>query len=167
MRLVTLLFVVGCGGVSAESPLTVSLGAPRDQVISQLRTHKYCARTEQRPAKTEVYPRCDRAGSEWGESWVTATYDEDRLVELKRYERFTDDGRAIERWNQLIGERAKLTPESAEATAALRKHALEPGTRTVKVFRVDADTIAAVYLLTPTPPEEASVLEAVIRSPKP
>nr|MDQ3301649.1 hypothetical protein [Myxococcota bacterium] len=85
----------------------------------------------------------------------------------KRYERFADDNRAIERWNQLIGERAKLTPESAEAKTSLRTRELEPGTRSVKAFRVDANTIVGVYLLTPSPPEDASVLESILRVPTP
>ncbi|MDQ3370143.1 MAG: hypothetical protein M3680_32395 [Myxococcota bacterium] len=131
---------------------------------------------EQRPATTEVYPRCDRPGTEWGESWVTARYAEGKLVELKRYERFSDDARAVERWNELVGARTRLGPESAEATAELRTRELEPGTRSVKVFRVDAETIVGVYLMTPTSPrrdasegssnEGASILEAVVRSPR-
>ena len=32
----------------------------------------------------------------------------------------------------------------------------------MKAFRVDANTVVGVYLLTPTPPEDASVLEAIV-----
>ena len=155
-----------CGGASAESPITVSLGAPRTQVIHDLEAkHRYCAKPEHNPSpnKTDVYPRCDRPGAEWGESWIAATYEEGKLVQLKRYERFSDDARALERWNQLIGERTKLAPASAEATAALRARPLEPGTKSMQAFRVDATTVVGVYLLTPTAPENASILEAIIK----
>jgi hypothetical protein len=158
--------VVACGGATAESPITVTLGAPREQVIRDLEAkHRYCAKAEHRPAptKTDVYPRCDRPGAEWGESWIAAKYEDGKLVELKRYERFSDEARAVERWNQLVGERTKLAPESAEATAALRGRPLEPGTRSMKAFRVDATTAVGVYLLTPTPPEDASILEAIVQ----
>lgn len=167
MRLLPLvsLIGIGCGGVSAEAPLTVKLGATRDQTITTLKSHKYCPKAGMPAARMETYPRCDRPGTEWGESWVTARYENDRLVEVRRYERFTDENRAVERWNQLVDDRAKISTESPEATKALSSRLLEPGTRTVKAFRADADTVVGVYLLNPTPPEEASVLEALILVP--
>jgi hypothetical protein len=163
MRPVALVLLVGCGGLAAEAPLTISLGLPRDQATAELAKHKYCHKTVGLPTKLETYPRCDRPGVEWGESWVTARFENERLVELRRYERFNDDGRATERWNQLITDRDKVTPSSDEAAGALRAKLLEPGTRAVKAFRVDADTLVGIYLLTPSPPEEASILETVIR----
>lgn len=163
--LVPLALVVGCAGVTAEQPLAVKLGMPRDEAVASLKTQKYCPEQGNPPARLETYPRCDRPGADWGESWVTARYDEQRLVEVRRYERFTDDARAIERWNQLIADRAKISSESPEATSALRARLLEPGTRTVKAFRVDANTVAGVYLLKPTPPEEASILEVLVLAP--
>jgi hypothetical protein len=167
MRLALLVVLAGCAGTTAEAPLTVSLGLPRADAERALREHQYC-HTANPPTAEEMFPRCDRPGTEWGESWVTARFDGDTLVELKRWERFTDDARATERWNQLVMARAKVSPESPEAIAALRdKGLLEAGTRTVKAFRVGADTIVGVYLLTPTEPQQANVLEAIVRSPKP
>ena|SRR5687767_3978397 len=166
MKAGLLLLLVACGGATAESPITVSLGSPRDAVIADLKAkHRYCAKAEHRPAPntTDVYKRCERPGAEWGESWIAAKYEEGKLVELKRYERFSEDAKAIERWNQLIGERAKVTPESADATTAMRGRLLEPGTRSMKAFKVDATTYVGVYLLTPTPPEDASILEAIVQ----
>jgi hypothetical protein len=164
MRLLSLALIVGCAGPSAEAPLRVKLGVSRDQTTTELRAAQFCHKDEGgAPQKVVTYPRCERAATEWGESWVTAKYDDNKLVELRRYERFTEDDRAIERWNQLIADRAKISAESPDAAAALRSKGLEPGTRTMKAFRVDADTVVAVYLLTPTPPEEASVLEAIVR----
>lgn len=159
-----MLILASCGGVTAEHPLTVPLGVARDQAETKLRAHKYC-RKDGPPERLELYPRCDRAGTEWGESWVTARFEKDRLIELRRYERFTDDNRAVERWNQLVADRNRLTPGTIEANELLRQKLLEPGTRSVQGFRVDAQTIVGVYLLTPSPPEEANILEAVIHVP--
>ena len=54
--------------------------------------------------------------------------------------------------------------EGQSRRAALKARGpLESGTRSVKAFRVDANTIVGVYLLTPSPPEDASVLEAIVR----
>jgi hypothetical protein len=159
---------ISCAGPTAESPITVALGAPRAQVIKDLEAkHRYCAKPAHRPAATatDVYNRCERPGAEWGESWIAATYEEGKLVELKRYERFSDDARAVERWNQLIADRAKLAPESADAKAALASR-LEPGTRTMKAFPAGGDTIVGVYLLTPTPPADASILEVILSRSK-
>lgn len=164
MRLLSLVLIVGCAGPAAEAPLRVKLGVSRDQATSELRAAQFCHKDEGGAAqKIVTYPRCERAATEWGESWVTAKYEDEKLVELRRYERFTDDDRAIERWNQLIGERAKISPEAPDAAAALRTKGLEPGTRTMKAFRVDADTVVGVYLLNPTPPEQANVLETIVR----
>lgn len=167
MKVALALLLAACGGVTAEAPLTIPLGTPRAQAVSQLRTHQFC-RKDDPPEAVETYPRCDRPGTEWGESWVTARFDEsDRLVELRRYERFSDENRAVQRWNDLVAARAKLNPESPDAIGALReKGLLEPGTKTMKAFRVDGDTIVGVYLLTPQPPEEANILEAVVHASK-
>lgn len=163
--LVLPVVVVGCAGSAAEGPLTVKLNIPRDQAVSQLRGHSFCRKQGEPPARTETYPRCDRPGTEWGESWVIARYEKEQLVELKRYERFTDENRAVERWNQLIADRAKQSPGAADVTATLKGRLLEPGTKSMKAFRVDASTVVGVYLLTPTPPEDASVLETVVLVP--
>ena len=166
LAFVVTTYLAACGGASAESPITVALGTPREQVISTLeQQHRYCAKPAHRPPPdgTDTYPRCERPGAEWGESWISARYEGGRLVELKRYERFTDDARAVERWNQLVGERMKISPESPAAAAALRGRPLEPGTRSVKAFAVDDATVVGVYLLTPTPPANASILEAIVR----
>lgn len=155
-----LLFLAACAGPTAESPITVSLGSPREQVIADLqRNHRYCAKPAHRPPPTgtDTYPRCQRPGAEWGESWITARYEDGKLVELKRYERFADDARAVQRWNELVAARAKLSPETPPSGRA------EPGTRSMKAFQVDANTVVAVYLLTPTPPEDASIVEAIVR----
>ena len=162
--LASLLVFGACGGVAAEAPLTLKLGIPRDQATTQLRSHQYCHTSDGPPKKVETYPRCKRAGTEWGESWVTARFEGDALVEVRRWERYADDNAAIERWNQLVADRLKISKDEPEALDALKARGpLESGTRTVKAFRVDANTIVAVYLLTPSPPEDASVLEAIVR----
>lgn len=157
----------GCAGPQAEAPLRVRLGTPRAQARTELRAAQFCPQAADGPApRVETYPRCPRSGSEWSQAWVTARYDKDALVELRRYERFTDDGRAMERWNELVTARRQHAPESAEAAAVLSPRGeLQPGTRTFKAFRVDADTVVGVFLLTPQPPEDASILELVVRAP--
>ena len=160
------LFVglLGCGGATSEAPLRVKLGIPRDQAISELRAAKYCF-TPDGPAQVrETFKQCDTPGSDHGMSWVVARYDELKLVELRRYERFNDEERALERFNQLVAARSELSPEATDAAkAALKKNgALEPGTKMVKAFQADGDTVVGVFLLTPTPPEEANILEAVV-----
>jgi len=159
--------VVGCGGVVAEQPLTIPLGIDRAAADQALHDHKYCHSVDGPRPAVETYPRCDRVGSEWGESWVQAHYNKDgKLEELRRYERFTDDARATERWNHLVFDRAKSAQATDEATAALSSRPLEPGTRAVKAFRIDPTTVVGVYLLTPRPPEDASVLEAIVMIPQ-
>ena len=163
MRLSPLfLLLAGCAGVSAESALDIPLGLPRGQVEQRLHAHQYCHKGGEPPAQFDTYPRCDRVGTEYGESWVTAEYQGDRLIELKRWERFSDDNHAVERWNQLIADRGRTSTASEEALKALREHSLlKPGTRAVKAFRVDAQTVVGVYLLTPSEPEQASILEKI------
>jgi hypothetical protein len=165
MKLIPLaVCVVACGGSVAERPLNVQLGIPREEAKRALRAHAFCPDTTGRQ-KLEIYPRCERPGVEWGEAWVAARYDDaDMLVEVRRFERYSDDAVAVERWSQLVLARSQLSPETPDALEALRARGpVEPGTRSVKAFRIDPSTLAIVYLLTPTPPEEASVLEAIVR----
>lgn len=158
-----MLFLTACGGATADAPLRVKLGTPRDRALAELRAQKFCFREDGPAQRVETYQRCERAGTDWGEGWVTATYEDGKLAELRRYERYSDDARAVERWNQLVGDRMKVSPDAKDASDALRRRGpLEPGTRSVKAFQLDATTIVAVYLLTPSPPENASILEAVL-----
>ena len=91
---------------------------------------------------------------------MVARYVKDQLVELRRLERYRDDNHAVERWNDLVAARA--ASGSPEVTSTLREHGLlEPGTRAVKAYQLDAHTVAAVYLLQPSPPDNANVLERV------
>lgn len=129
-----------------------------------MRAQKFCFKEDGPAQKVETYPRCERAGTDWGAGWIKATYDDSgKLTELRRYEQFSDQERAVERWNQLVADRMKASPDAADAGDALRRRGpLEPGTRSVKAFQLDPTTIVAVYLLTPSPPENASILEAIL-----
>lgn len=157
MRLNLLVLFAACGGPGAEAPLAVPLGLTHDQTARALHDHQYCKTADPHRAaaelqKLETYPRCDRTAAEWGDSWVTALYDGDKLVELRRWERYADDARALERWNALVGERMK-TGEPSDPPAKL-----PPGTKAVRAFRAGSVAVA-VYLLTPSPPENANILE--------
>jgi len=162
MRSVLLVVAAGCAAQAADAPLTIPLGLPRDAAERELSAHQYCKRAGEPAERKEVYPRCDRPGAEVSDSWVTAIYDHDRLIELRRFERFSDDARAVERWNQLVGARAKVAPASDAAGKQLAARGLEPGTRAVQAFQLDARTVVGVYLLTPVPPDRASVLERIV-----
>jgi hypothetical protein len=163
MRLISLLFLTAaCGGASAESPLTVPLGLTHKDAESALHAHQFCHKQGELPQKQELYPRCERTAAELGDAWVTAEFDGDRLIELRRWERYADDSKAVERWNELVSARMKTSTSSDEALQALRdKGLMEPGTRTVKAFREKDGTVVGVYLLTPSEPQNANVLEKI------
>ena len=151
---------------TAEQPLTVALGQRRDAAETDLHAHQYCRANTDPPQRQALFPSCVRPGTEWGDSWVTASYEKDHLVELRRWERYADDAHALERWNQLVADRSQQTPPSEDAARALRDRGLlQEGTRTVRAFRVDDKTIVGVYLLTPSPPENAAVLEKIAYVP--
>src|SRR6478735_539033 len=103
MRSIALLVMLGaCAGTTADAPLTVKLGGSRATTTAMMREHQYCHQEQQPQTRYENYPRCERLGPEWGESWVTATFADEKAVEISRWERFSDPNRATERWNQLI-----------------------------------------------------------------
>jgi len=167
MRLIPLVFLVAaCGGAAAESPLTVQLGLSHDATEKALKQHQFCLETSSATIASQqqkqVYPRCNRPASEDGSAWVVAVYDGDKLVELRRFERYGDDAKAVERWNELVSERMKTGQPSDQALQQIKdKGLLEPGTRTVKAFTAEPGTVVGVYLLTPSPPANANVLEKV------
>lgn len=167
MRLVSLvLCVAGCGGATAEAPLTVRLGLSHDATERALREHQFCLDAGPGDVKAMMprqrFPRCERAAAEKGDAWVIARFDGDRLVELRRFERYGDEAHALQRWNELVGERVKRTPPSDQALQQIRDRGqLEPGTRAVKAFPGDDGAVIGVYLLTPSPPDHASLLEQI------
>ena len=94
---------------------------------------------------------------------MIAIYEGDKLVELRRYERYGDDARAVERWNELVGARMKKAPATDDALAKIKQRGLlQAGTRSVKAFDGEPGTVVGVYLLTPYPPDNANVLEQVM-----
>ncbi len=169
MRLNPLVFLVavgGCGGAVAERPLTVSLGITHDQTEAALKDHQFCLETSSSTVKQtqqkQTYPRCNRPASEHGDAWVIARYEGDKLVELRRFERYGDDNQAVQRWNDLIGERMKLsTPSEAALQKIKDRGQLEAGTRSVKAFENKDGTVVGIYLLTPSAPDNANVLEKI------
>ena len=162
MRLILLVLIAACGGATAEAPLTVQLGLTHVATEQALHAHQFCREPGQLDTNRELFPRCDRTATEVSDAWVTAIFEGDKLVELRRFERFSDDARAVERWNELIAARAKTSTPSDEALQQIRdKGLLEAGTRSVKAFRAEPGTVIGVYLLTPTPPENANVLERI------
>ena len=170
MRLIPVVFCVlggaACGGAAAESPLTISLGLSHDATEQALKKHQFCLETKSSDVKhtqqKQTYPRCGRAAAEHGDAWVIARYQGDKLIELRRFERYADDNLAVQRWNELITERMKTTQPSDEALQQIKDRGqLEAGTRSVKAFKNADGSVVGVYLLTPSPPENANVLEKV------
>lgn len=169
MRLIpfVMLAAMACGGAAAESPLTVTLGLSHDKTEQALKAHQFCLERSSAVVtatqQKQVFPRCNRPAAEHGEAWVVASYDGDKLIELRRFERYADDARAVERWNELVNERTKKSyPDEAALVQIRSQGLLEPGTRSVYAFRQSRDTVVGVYLLTPSPPANANVLEKVM-----
>jgi hypothetical protein len=156
----------GCATTS-EGALDISLGLARADVPAALHRHDYCAG----PAAAgdeQTFPRCEHPGVDWHASWVVVDFDHGgRLRRVRRWERWSDDARALDRWNQLIAARARVSggPSPAARRAMEQVHALPAGTRSWQAFRAGDGAIAAVYLLAPEPPENASILEEIVRTP--
>ena len=165
-RSLALLFLVGCAH-GVDPPLEVPLGLPRDQVPAELRRFEFCPAAERSWGPAETFPHCDGPRPDWKDSWVVVEYTNDHASRVQRFERFDDDARAIDRWNQLVNARAKKAAPTAEARAAVTAHHdLPPGTRSWQAFPGD-HTVTAVYLLTPRPPDNASVLEEILATGSP
>lgn len=164
------LVLAGCASTGAEGRLAVQLGSPRPELESQLRHLDFCPSPGDVTGE-EVYPRCARAGADWGEAWVAVSFDGERARLVRRWERFADPERAVERWNHLVGAWTAATAagdvrqatEAKQAILAVRK--LPSGTRSWTAFRIGEQTAVGVYLLSPTPPEDASILEEIITVP--
>jgi hypothetical protein len=162
VRMGLLGLLAACGGPSAEAPLTVNLGITHEAAEHDLHAHQFCRVQGQVDSNHEMYPRCDRTAAELGEAWVNATFEGDKLIELRRWERYPDDEKAVERWNEMLAARAKISSPSDEALQHLRDRGLLPaGTRSVKAFRGADGIVIGVYLITPSPPENANVLEQI------
>lgn len=158
---VLLTLAVGCAAQRAEGPLLISLGMSRGETASALRHYDFCAQVE--AAKDdEVYPQCDRPGTGYGDAWVIAHYDMGRLVRVQRFERWTDETRAAERWNQLVEKRAAKQPVSQDARARISsRQSIPEGTKTWAAFQ-SGDDLVGVYLLQPTTAEGPAILEEIL-----
>lgn len=161
LGLVTVLAAAGCASQRAEGPLFLRLGMSRGETASVLRKYDFCAQVE--AAKNdEVYPQCDRPGTGYGDAWVIARYDMGRLVRVQRFERWTDDTRAAERWNQLVEKRATKMPVSLDARARISaRQSIPEGTRTWAAFQSGEDLVG-VYLLAPASSDSPSILEEIL-----
>lgn len=160
-HLVLALAVMGCASQRAEGPLFLSLGLSRGETASALRHYDFCAQVE--PATdNEVYPQCDRPGTGYGDAWVIAHYQTGRLVRVQRFERWTDEARATERWNQLVEKRSARQPVSQDARALISsRQSIPEGTRTWAAFR-SGDDLVGVYLLEPVKADGPRILEEIL-----
>jgi hypothetical protein len=160
------LALAGCAAQRAQGPLGVSLGLTRDQTARALRAYDFCPRAEP-PADEQVFPQCDRPGAGYGDAWVVAHYQDGRLVRLARFERWSDDLRAEERWNQLVEKRSVATPPSQAAREAIfARQELPERTRSWAAFAT-ADALVGVYLLRPASASDPAVLEELLPAEAP
>jgi hypothetical protein len=161
-----LVISAACGG-AADGPLRVTLGADRATTASTLRAQEFCRGDAPATAREQVFPRCDRPG-ESAQSWVWVRFEGERLVQVRRWERHSDPDLALARWNDLVAARRRLAgaDPGAERAAMTDVEALLPaGTKSWVAWRLDPDTVVGVYLLDPTPPEDAHVLEQIVSAP--
>jgi hypothetical protein len=158
------MVLASCGGTSAQTPLDVPVGLRRDQLRDELRRFEYCQK-EEVVDHTEVFPRCKITGTELGESWVVAHYDESgRAVKVQRWERYAEEQRGLDRFNALIEKRsAQSGPPSDDAKAQLSaQQPLPEGTKTWVAFTSGTSALVGVYLLDPSPPQNAMILEELV-----
>lgn len=152
---------LACAAQRAEGPLFLSLGLSRGETASALRHYDFCAQVE--PARAdEVYPQCDRPGTGYGDAWVIAHYQIGRLVRVQRFERWSDDARAAERWNQLVEKRAARQPVSPDARARLSARGPVPEGTTAWAAFQSGDDLVGVYLLKPPSADAPSILEEIL-----
>jgi hypothetical protein len=133
----------------------------RAETASALRHYDFCAQVE--PAKAdEVYPQCDRPGTGYGDAWVIAHYEMGRLTRVQRFERWTDEARAADRWNQLVEKRSMKQAVSQDARARISARGPVPeGTKTWAAFQSGEDLVG-VYLLEPSTSDGPAILEEII-----
>lgn len=169
-RAIAIVVVAGCGGASAEGPLTVAVGTDRARLVADLRHHAYCVGKDGADPKThqEMFPRCDQPGVEFGQSWVVAVYDDGgEVMKVQRWEKYTDPEKKQDRFNDLVAKRSAAdgTPTDNAKALILGEQQLPPGTKTWVAFQEGA-SLVGVYLLDPVPPAYADVLEEVIAAPQ-
>lgn len=157
----TALALAACGGASASGPLMVPVGLTRAELAGELRAYEYCP--GEPGGESAVYPRCDVPGVEHAQSWVVAHFRDDRVVKLQRWERYAEEPRGLERFNQIIEKRSAGGPPTQEAKDLISaQQELPAGTRTWVAFRAGERTLVGVYLLDPRPPQHATVLEEIV-----
>lgn len=160
-HIVLALTVMGCASQRAEGPLFLSLGLSRGETASALRHYDFCAQVEA-ATDNEVYPQCDRPGTGYGDAWVIAHYRTGRLARIQRFERWTDEARATERWNQLVEKRSTRQPVSQDARALISsRQAIPEGTKTWAAFQ-SGDDLVGVYLLEPVKADGPRILEEIL-----
>ena len=164
MRLSVMLIAVAisaCAAERARGPLTIPLGLSTADTGRALRTFDFC-RQPAPPSSEELFPTCSHPGLGHGDAWVVAHYQGGVLVRLQRFERWPDPGAAKARWDALIAQRAQTSPPSEGARDQLAaRQEIPAGTQAWVAFST-ADQLVGLYLLTPSSPEEPSLVEDIL-----
>ena len=151
-----------CAGERARGPLTVPLGLTPADTTRALAAYDFCHRDDHPTRNEELYPACDHPGLGRGDSWVVARYEGGVLVGLKRFERWHDPKAASERWDQLIAKRSQSSPPSTGAREQLEaRNDVPEGTQAWVAFSNGGELIG-LYLLTPSSPDDPSILEQIV-----
>src|SRR5438105_10288206 len=129
------VLLAGCAH-TAEGPLDVPIGLPRTDLAGELRRYDYCPPADPSGDAHEIFPHCDDPGADYRDSWVEVDYDGGRVTRVERFERWDDDARATQRWEQLVTERGKKTAATEDARALVKaRHDLPAGTRSWQAFK--------------------------------
>ncbi|HVV88748.1 MAG TPA: hypothetical protein VHE35_37140 [Kofleriaceae bacterium] len=163
-RSLCLLLVVSsaCAAQRAQGPLAIPLGLTQVDAHRALKAYDFCGKIDGPVPLEETVPTCDHPGLGRGDAWVVARYQDGVLIGLQRFERWADPKAASERWDQLIAKRSESTPPSTGAREQLEaRHPAPAGTQAWVAFS-SGDELIGVYLLTPSTPDDPSILEEIL-----
>lgn len=156
------LALAACAADRARGPLAIPLGLTPEDTTRALRAYDFCHRPDGPRPVEELFPACDHPGLGRGDAWVVARYEGGVLVGLRRFERWAEPRAARERWDQLIAKRSETTPPSAGAREQLQARRAVPAGAQAWVAFSSGEELIGVYLLTPSNPDEPSILEEII-----
>jgi hypothetical protein len=154
-----------CASQRALGPLQIHLGLTPAQTAAAVGEYDFCRSAGEAAGarrNRETFVQCGRPGVAHSDAWVVAQYRDGRTVRLQRFERWPDDTRAAERWNQLIERRAVDGAASQYARDLIfDRQRIPDGTHSWVAFE-RGDELIGLYLLKATDPNEPRILEEIL-----